>query len=152
MTQRTEQAELTCLCMLSHGGRILVQDRLSSEWPGVTFPGGHVEPGESFVQAAVREMREETGLTVLDPVLCGVKQFAREDGARYIVLLFKATRYTGDLKGSSEGAVFWIKREKLSGHQLAEDFAALLSVFESDTLSEFFYEKDAEGNWTYRLM
>lgn len=91
-----EWAVFTVMCMLHDGkGNILVEDRRSSHWPGIAFPGGHVEPGESFVQAAVREMQEETGLDIQNPVLCGVKQFQTGDGARYVVFLFRADRFTG---------------------------------------------------------
>ena len=45
-------------------GRVLVLDRVKSDWPGLTFPGGHVEPGESLVASAIREIYEETGLSV----------------------------------------------------------------------------------------
>ena len=61
-------------------GNILVQDRLDPDWPGVTFPGGHVEPGESFTKAVIREVWEETGLIIEHPRLCGLKQFPEEDG------------------------------------------------------------------------
>ena len=44
-----------------------MQERKKKDWPGYTLPGGHVEMGESFVDAVVREMKEETGLTVLNP-------------------------------------------------------------------------------------
>ena len=45
-------------------GKVLVLDRILSTWPGLTFPGGHVEWGESFYASAVREAKEETGLDV----------------------------------------------------------------------------------------
>ena len=103
---RTEPAEFTVMCMVEDGrGNVLVQDRADKNWPGIVFPGGHVEPRESFVRAVVREMYEETGLTVENPVLCGVKQF--QDGRRYVVLLYRASRFTGVLRSSDEGRVFW---------------------------------------------
>ncbi len=37
---RTEQVILTNMCMITDGRRVLVQDRKSEKWPGVTFPGG----------------------------------------------------------------------------------------------------------------
>lgn len=81
MPHPTEHCELTNLCMLTDDeGRILVQDRTDPSWPGICFPGGHVEPGESFVESVIREVREETGLTILDPILCGIKQFPLQGG------------------------------------------------------------------------
>ena len=59
----TERVELTVLCMLHRGNEILHQNRQKKDWCGFTFPGGHVEPGESIVDAVLREMREETGRT-----------------------------------------------------------------------------------------
>ena len=86
MPHPTEHCELTNLCMLTDDeGRILVQDRTDPSWPGICFPGGHVEPGESFVESVIREVREETGLTILDPILCGIKQFPLQGGGRGIL-------------------------------------------------------------------
>lgn len=93
---RTENVELTVLCLIEDGNKILLQNRAKKDWQGYALPGGHVEPGESFVDAVIREMKEETGLTILDPRLVGVKQFPLENG-RYVVLLFKATQWSGDL-------------------------------------------------------
>ena len=59
-------------------GRILVQHRLAkptTPWCGLTFPGGHVEAGESISASIVREIREETGLTVSNLRMCGVVEW-----------------------------------------------------------------------------
>ena len=60
---RIENVELTVLCLLHRDGAYLPQDRTKKDWQGYTLPGGHIEPGESIVDAVVREMREETGLS-----------------------------------------------------------------------------------------
>ena len=135
---RTETVELTVLCLLTDGSRMLLQNRVKADWRGYTLPGGHVEPGESFVDAVIREMREETGLTVIGPRLAGVKQFPIE-GGRYVVLLFKAERYTGTLRSSEEGQMEWIPFDRLGEVQTVDDFNELLRVINDPDLSEFQY-------------
>lgn len=75
MEDRSESVELTNMCMIQNGTKILVEDRKNKTWAGVTFPGGHIEPGESFNHAMVREIFEETGLKIKHPLLCGIKHF-----------------------------------------------------------------------------
>ena len=148
---RSEQAIFTNLCMVyDHSGNILVQDRLDPSWPGLCFPGGHVEPGESFVASVIREVWEETGLKIEDPILCGTKQFQTDNGERYVVLLYRASRYSGELRSSEEGAVFWIPRDSLSQHQLSIDMEDMVRIFESDNLSEFYYYLE-NSNWKHKL-
>ena len=101
---RAEQAIFTNLCMVyDHSGNILVQDRKDPSWPGLCFPGGHVEPEESFVESVIREVWEETGLTIEKPKLCGTKQFQTKKGERYVVFFYKTDRFSGALKSSDEG-------------------------------------------------
>ena len=149
---RSEAAIFTNMCMISDGkGSILVQDRRNPDWPGVTFPGGHVEPGEAFADSVIREVWEETGLTIENPILCGVKQFQTKENERYVVLFYKTNRFSGELKSSDEGEVFWIPRDNLPRYTLADDFLEMVSIFEADNLSEFYYYKE-DGSWKRKLM
>lgn len=142
---RTEKAELTALCLVHNKDAYLLQDRVKEDWKGYTLPGGHIEADESIVDAIVREMKEETGLTILNPKLCGVKQFPIEDG-RYIVFLFSADKYEGELVSSEEGSMHWIKKNELSSVNLVNDFNELLQVILDDNLNEFQYIRE-EDEW-----
>lgn len=142
---RTEQVELTVLCLIHTGDSYLLQDRVKKEWRGYTLPGGHIEPGESVVDAVVREMKEETGLTIRSPRLCGVKQFPIE-GGRYLVFLFETGKFEGELASSEEGEMHWVKISELSKVDLVEDFAELIEVMLDDSLTEFQYVIE-NGDW-----
>ena len=147
---REERAEFVNMCMITNGDHVLVIDRKKEDWPGVTFTGGHVEPAESFVDAVVREVREETGLTISDPRLCGTKQFQTDTGARYVVFFYRASQFSGELISSSEGEVFWVRRDELDKYPLSMDMMAMVEVMERDDLSEFYYQK-VDGRWKYWL-
>ena len=135
---RTEQVELTVLCLIHKDDSYLLQDRIKKDWKGYTLPGGHIETGESIVDAVIREMKEETGLTIKTPRLCGVKQFPIE-GGRYIVFLFETDQFEGELTDSEEGKMHWIKVSDLSNVNLVHDFEELIEVMLSDRLTEFQY-------------
>lgn len=135
---RTEQVELTVLCLIHTEDSYLLQDRVNNDWKGYALPGGHIEPGESIVDAVVREMKEETGLTINAPRLCGIKQFPIECG-RYIVFLFETDQFEGKLVDSDEGKMYWVKTSELSNVNLVDDFEELIEVMLSDNLTEFQY-------------
>lgn len=146
---KTEICELTVLCLLHSGGKYLLQNRVKADWQGYTLPGGHVEKGESIVDAVVREMKEETGLTVMNPRLCGVKQFPIDCG-RYIVFLFEADEYSGELVSSSEGEMCWVDKNSLDEIKTVSDLKELIDVMLSDKLNEFQYVVDGD-KWTVVL-
>ena len=149
MGHRTENVELTVLCLIQDGNRILLQNRVKEDWKGYTFPGGHVEPGESFVDAVVREMKEETGLDIIRPRLVGIKQFPIDNG-RYIVLLFKATEFSGELVSSEEGEMEWVNLENISGTNVVDDFHDLMTVLNDPGINEFQYTIE-DGEWIVHL-
>ena len=149
---RAENAIFTVLCMITdENGNVLVQDRVDPDWPGICFPGGHVEKGEAFTRAAIREVWEETGLTMEDPRLCGVKQFQTKNDERYVVFFYKATRFHGTLTDSDEGKVFWVPRQELETYPAVSDMMSMVKVFEEDDMNEFYYYKD-NGSWALSLL
>ena len=133
--------------MVYDGDRILVQDRTDPDWSGITFPGGHIEPKESFVDSVTREVKEETGLDIANVKLCGVKQFTHREGKyRYIVFFYKTDTYSGDIKSSDEGKVFWIDKNKLKDYTLADGFEGMFEIFDNDDLSENYWHFE-NGEW-----
>lgn len=146
---RTEEVELTNMCMICDGkGNVLVQNKKNHlSWHGWNFPGGHVEVGEYVTPSVVREMKEETGLTIENPRLCGIKEFHKsKDGKRYIVFLYVATRFSGELKASAEGDVFWYPLAELhKSRELIDGFGEMLDVFTKENISEVYYEQSTDG-------
>ena len=137
------ETELCNMCMIFDGaGRVLVQERLpkpSNLWSGLTFPGGHVEPGETVVASVIREVQEETGLTVSNLQKCGYIQWYNPDKqSQYFVFLFKTTTFTGELTGSVEGSVKWMTLDEMLAGKLAPNMLKYLAVFQNETIPQAF--------------
>ena len=143
---RTESIILTNMCMIYDGDRVLVQDKKDDSWGGITFPGGHVENGESLTDAVIREVYEETGLIVSELQLCGIKNWFNNDGSRYMVIFYKTDKFSGEIKSSEEGEVFWTTVDEMKKMNLAEGMDMMLELFLNDNLSEMCFEKDGD-NW-----
>lgn len=146
---RKSEIELTNMCLICDGNKVLVQEKVGTK--GLVFPGGHVEEGESLLESVVREMKEETGLTIENPKICGFKDWIQEDGTRYIVLLYKTHKFTGELKSSDEGRVFWIDRADIDRVNLIWNMKELLEIFDTDLYSEFFF-KIKDGKYKGKLL
>ena len=146
---RKSEIELTNMCLICDGNKVLIQEKVGTK--GLVFPGGHVEEGESLLESVVREMKEETGLTIENLKICGFKDWIQEDGTRYIVLLYKTDKFTGELKSSDEGRVFWIDRAEINSVNLIWNMKELLEIFDTDVYSEFFF-KIKDGKYKGELL
>ena len=139
--ERKQYVELTNMCLISDNDKILVQEKKGTKYEGgLVFPGGHIEPGESLRDSVIREIKEETGLTIYNPKPCGFKDWIQEDGTRYIVLLYKTNEFDGELKNSEEGKVFWLDRQDVATANLIWNMRELLQIFDTDDFSEFYFE------------
>ncbi len=135
--RKSEKAIITALCMIYKDNKILLQNKVAG-WVGLTFPGGHIEKEESFVLGIKREVYEETGLTIHNPKLCGIKQFQTEDDERYIVIYFKTNEF--------EGEMIWLERNELNENNVANGFLDTLKAFDDDNITEMMYERHKKDN------
>ena len=119
------------LCFITHGDDVLLLHGAPTKriWPNkYNGVGGHVEPSENVRSAALREIREETGLEVHDLQLRGVINIPvdAEDNTGILVFCFTAVADTRDVRPSEEGTLEWVPRERLLGLDLVEDLPTLL--------------------------
>ena len=141
--ERNSSCVLTNMCMVEDEiGRVLVQQRVDKNWSGIAFPGGHVEPGESLTESVIREVKEETGLTIKNVKLCGVKDWCFENNSkRYIVFLYKTSDFCGELiPKSNEGKNFWVSKEELENLNTASTFIDTSQIFTDSNTNELFFD------------
>ena len=149
---RATSTILTNLCLIedTSTNKVVLQYRSPErykKWSGYAFPGGHIEEGESLVESVIREVYEETGLTIADPKLVAVKDWEPDEGGRYIVFCYKATRFSGQLRSSEEGDVSWVEKDQLDQLDLSYDMLPLLEVMEDPDLSEYYYRIRTDDDW-----
>ena len=133
------ELEITNMVMVQDpaSGRVVVQRRVRN-YCGISFPGGHAEPGEPLYDSAVREIREETGLQIRNLTACGLMYwYNTKTGDKYFIHLYRTSDYTGTLvPETEEGPVFWVHPDELPNLQLAPNFAELLPIFLAEKYTE----------------
>ena len=75
---RSQATILTNMCLIEddHGNIVMqIRDPQRYSWSGAALPGGHIEAHEGLVESVIREVKEETGLTIKNPKLVGMKHW-----------------------------------------------------------------------------
>ncbi len=144
---------LTTLCYMERDGAYLMMHRVKKEkdinrdkWIGV---GGHFETGESPEECLLREVREETGLTLTEYRLRGVITFVTDVWQPEYMFLYTATGFTGTVSACDEGDLEWVPKEKVprlpiwEGDKIffrlleeRQDFFSLKLCYKNDVLTE----------------
>jgi len=149
---KPQKCILTNIILIYKGEQILVIDRKKKDWPGLTFPGGHIEKDENFYDSIIRETKEETGLNIKNPILCGIEEFKTDKEDRYLMFYYKTNKFTGKIKSSKEGEVFWVNRNDLKNYKLSLDLQRIMKIMESDELSELIYYHDQNGKYRSKIV
>ena len=141
---RNTSVELTNMCMVyDNNGNVLVEEKVGKNYHGLIFPGGHVENRESVVNSMIREIKEETGLTISNLEFCGIKDWVEEDGSRYMVFLYKTNVFSGTIQSSSEGDVFWMPLEELKQKETLWHLDKMLEIFCDNRVTELYFDRNA---------
>lgn len=126
----------TSLCYIEREGSYLllhrtkkVNDENHDKWIGV---GGKFEEGESPEECMLREVKEETGLSLTRWRYRGIVTFVSDEWGGEYMHLFTADGFTGQLKDCDEGELEWVEKERLLSLPIWEGDKIFLRLLQSD--------------------
>ena len=126
----------TTLCYLERDDKYLMLHRIKEEgdvnagkWIGV---GGHFEEGENARQCAIREVKEETGLTLTKLRYCGYVDFLNSEYPPERMYVFKGLSWHGEMIECDEGVLEWVEKKDVLSLPLWEGDRIFLPLLEKD--------------------
>ena len=134
LKQKMNNVILYNLCMIrDRMGNLLVQKR-SRGLKGYTFPGGKIEPNESIKESVIREVHEETGLVIAEPIFKALVSFyEQKTGERREIFLYYANNFSGNLiPENSEGEYFWCSMEDFMRLPMVDGMSEFLKAYQND--------------------
>ena len=130
------EPELTTMCYIERDEEYLMLHRTKKQndpnhdlWLGI---GGHFENGETPGECIKREVKEETGLTLIEPELRGMVTFSDGDWHEYM-FLYTARKFEGELTECNEGELLWVPKETVMNElPIWEGDRIFLKLMQSD--------------------
>ena len=141
--------EITTMCAVFNGDKALMINRTKS-WKGWAFPGGHLENGESIIDCVKREIYEETGVVMENPIFKGIANvYNTVTLKRHIIYNFSCSEYTGVVKTCcDEGEIKWINMSEIEALPMAEGMEYRIPLFIKDKRQELYIEWNEEQGYT----
>ena len=133
------------MCMISDDkGNVLALDKVGKNYSGTTFPGGHLEVGETFTESVIREQTDEDVQTIKNPKLTGIYHWISGD-VRNVGFLYRRDEFEGELASSDEGRVYWISEDDYLKKPLAPGMQQVWQIMHSDVPMECLQTITKEG-------
>ncbi len=145
------------ICEIIQDGHILLQHKAAGrfgegKWNG---PGGKLKPNETPLEGVIREVKEETGLTIHDPELLGRINFffGEKTEPDWTTYIFLVTDYTGDLTPNEEGELKWFNIKEIPYHEMwLDDKHWLPHLIQGKKVkATFWFDEDGEKILRYSL-
>ena len=147
---------LATLCYVKRDGCTLMvhrnkkaNDIHEGKWNGL---GGKLEAGEMPEQCVVREVLEESGLSIENPKYCGLLVFTNFKGNDWYVFVFTASEFTGDLIDSPEGKLEWISDKKILDLNLWESDHIFFPWIDAGKIFSAKFEYDGDEMRCYKVV
>ena len=130
------KSQLTTLCYIEENEKYLMlhrtkkdNDENHNKWIGV---GGHFEKGESPEECLVREVKEETGLTLHSFDFRGIVTFVSDENPAEYMCLFTSKDFSGEMIQCNEGQLEWVDKSDVTNLNLWEGDRLFLELLTRD--------------------
>ncbi|MGM7700621.1 8-oxo-dGTP diphosphatase [Pseudalkalibacillus sp. Hm43] len=130
----TVNYKIWTFCMIQDGDKILLIDRQKEVFKGFIPPGGSVEFPESIMDCAIREVKEETGLTVRNLEFKGLNEYVNPTtNARYMIFNYLTKDFEGELlENPPEGKLYWVPIDEALQLPMQKSFKRRFPLFFED--------------------
>jgi 8-oxo-dGTP diphosphatase len=134
----------TILFVVKHGQVLLIEKKRGLGAGKINGPGGKIDPGETALQAAIRETQEELLVTPLDPIKLGELQFSMSDCPDIHCHVYRSNDFTGIPTETEEAVPVWASVDAIPYHRMWEDDRHWLPLLLNNQtfLGRFIFESD----------